>query len=134
VLRMVVRPQTRWIFRRAVGSSARIGVCLVVIGGPTVRLADLVGTERDGAGSVGLTAATALTVRLCGWAAAPGRPPPAVRPRHRATGELRNPNCAGQEGQSGYSPLSVWRVHMPPRQRASSGVAVASTHATERCC
>ena len=104
MLRMVVRPQTRWIFRRAVGSSARIGVCPVVIGGPTVRLADLVGTERDGAGSVGLTAATALTVWLCRWAAAPGRPPPAVRPRHRATGELRNPNCAGQEGQSGYSP------------------------------
>ena len=84
MLRMVVRSQTCGIFRRAVGSSPRIGVCPVVIGWPTVRLADLVGTERDGAGSVGLTAATALTVRLCGWAAAPGRPPPAVWPRHRA--------------------------------------------------
>ena len=89
MLRMVVRTQARGIFPRAVRSSVRIGVCPVVIGGPTVRLADLVGTERDGAGSVGLTAATAFTVRLCGWAAAPGRPPPAVRPRHRATGELR---------------------------------------------
>jgi hypothetical protein len=62
-----------------------------------VRLADLVGTERGGAGSVELTAATAFTVRLAaavhgimmGGAAAPGRPPPAVRPRHRATGEVR---------------------------------------------
>ncbi len=64
---------------------------------PTVRLADLVGTERGGAGSVELTAATAFTVRLAaavhgimmGGAAAPGRPPPAVLPRHRATGEVR---------------------------------------------
>ena len=61
-----------------------------MIGGPTVGLADLVGTERDRAGSVGLTAATAFTARLRGWAAAPGRPPPAVWPRHRATGEVRN--------------------------------------------
>ena len=87
MLRMVVRAQARGIFPRAVGSSARIGVCPVVIGGPTVRLADLVGTERGGAGSVGLTAAAAFRVRLRGRAAAPGRP--AVRPRHRATGVLR---------------------------------------------
>ena len=87
---MVVRTQARGIFPRTVGSSARIGVCPVVIGGPTVRLADLVGTERGGAGSVELTAATAFTVRLRGWAAAPGRPPPAVRSRHRVTGEVRN--------------------------------------------
>ena len=84
MLRMVVGSQARGISPRAVGSSARIGVCPGVIGGPTVRLADLVGTERGGAGSMELTAATAFTVRLCGWAAAPGRPPPAVRPRHRA--------------------------------------------------
>ena len=90
MLRMVVRAQAHRIFARAIASSAQIGVRPVVIGGPTVRLADLVGTERGGAGSVELTAATAFTVRLCGWAAAPGRPPPAVRPRHRATtGELR---------------------------------------------
>jgi hypothetical protein len=90
VLRMVARSQARAIFSRAVRSSARIGVYPVVIGGPTVRLADLVGTERGGAGSLELTAATAFTVRLRGWAAAPGRPPPAVWPRHRATGEVRN--------------------------------------------
>ena len=89
MLRMVVRTQARGIFPRAVGSSACIGVFPVVIGGLTVRLADLVGTERGGAGSVGLTAATAFTVRLHGGAAAPGRPPPAVRPRHRATGDVR---------------------------------------------
>ena len=87
MLRMEVRAQARGIFPRAVGSSARIGVGPVVTGGPTVRRAHLVGTERDGAGSAELTAATAFTVRLRGWAAAPGRPPPAVRPRHRATGE-----------------------------------------------
>ncbi len=75
MLRMVVRTQAHRIFPRAVGSSAHIGVRPVVIGGPTVRLADLVGTERGGAGSVELTAATAFTVRLRGWAAAPGRPP-----------------------------------------------------------
>ncbi len=89
MLGMVGRTQARIIFPRAVGSSARIGVCPVVIGGPTVRLADLVGTERGGAGSVELTAATGFTVRLRGWAAAPGRPPRAVRPRHRATGDVR---------------------------------------------
>jgi hypothetical protein len=66
VLRMVARTQARGIFPRAVGSSACIGVCPVVVGGPTVRLADLVVTERGGAGSVELTAATACTVRLCG--------------------------------------------------------------------
>ena len=88
MLRMVARAQARGIFLRTVGSPARIGVCPAVIGGPTVRLADFLGTERGGAGSVGLTAAAALTV-IC--AAAPGRPPPAVRPRHRATGELKKP-------------------------------------------
>ena len=87
-LRMVVRSQAHGIFPRAVGSSARIGVCPVVIGGPTVRLADFASAEREGAGSVELTAATAFTVRLRGWAAAPGRPPPAVRSRHRVTGEV----------------------------------------------
>ena len=80
MLRMVVRAQASGIFPRAVRSSVRISVCPVVIGGPTVRLADLVGTERGGAGSVELTAATAFTERLRGWAAAPGRPPPAVPP------------------------------------------------------
>jgi hypothetical protein len=86
VLRMVGRTQARGIFPRALGSPARIGVCPVVIGGPTVRLlAELVcvGTEQDGTGSVELTAATAFTERLRGWAAAPGRPPPAVPPGHR---------------------------------------------------
>jgi hypothetical protein len=81
VLRMVVRTREYGIFPRTAGSSPRIGVC-PVIGGPTVRLAKLFGTERGGAGSVGLTATAAFTVRLRGWATAPGRPPPAVRPFH----------------------------------------------------
>ncbi len=57
-----------------VGSSTRIGVCPVVIGAPTVRLAEIVG-----AGCVAIAAAAAITVRLRGGAAASGRPPPAVR-------------------------------------------------------
>ena len=81
MLRMVVRTREYGIFPRTAGSSPRIGVC-PVIGGPTVRLAKLFGTERGGAGSVGLTATAAFTVRLRGWATAPGRPPPAVRPFH----------------------------------------------------
>jgi hypothetical protein len=59
---------------RPVGSSTRIGVRPVVIGAPTVRLAEIVG-----AGCVVLAAAAAITMRLRGRAAASGRPPPAVR-------------------------------------------------------
>ena len=57
-----------------VGSSTRIGVCPVVIGAPTVCLAEIVG-----AGCVAIAAAAAITMRLRGRAAASGRPPPAVR-------------------------------------------------------
>ena len=87
MLRMVARTREHGIFPRTAGSSPFIGVCPVVIGDPTVRVPKLVGTERGGAGSVGLLAATAFTVRLRGRATAPGRPPPAVWPRHRDTGE-----------------------------------------------
>ncbi len=58
-----------------VGSSTRIGVCPVVTGAPTVRLAEIVG-----AGCVAIAAAAAITMRLRRRAAASGRPPPAVRP------------------------------------------------------
>jgi hypothetical protein len=66
-------------FPHTVGSSTRIGMCPVVIGAPTVRLAEIVG-----AGCVGLaaTAAAAITMRLQRWAAASARPPPAVRAQH----------------------------------------------------
>ena len=52
-------------FPHTVGSSTRIGVCPVVIGEQTVRLAEIVGT-----GCVALAAAAAITMRLRGRAAA----------------------------------------------------------------
>ena len=70
----------RSFFPHTVGSSTRIGVCPVVIGAPTVRLAEIVG-----AGCVAIAAAAAITMRLRGRAAASGRPPPAVRAQHGQT-------------------------------------------------
>ncbi len=64
-------------FPHTVGSSTRIGMCPVVIGAPTVRLAKIVG-----AGCVALAAAAAITMRLCGRAAASAGPPPAVGAQH----------------------------------------------------
>ena len=62
------------------GSSSRIGVCpFVVIGAPTVRLAEIVGV---GCVAVATAAAAAITMRLRGRAAASGRPPPAVWALH----------------------------------------------------
>jgi hypothetical protein len=66
-------------FPHTAGSSTRIGVRLVVIGAPTVRLAEIVGT---GCMAIAAAAAAAITMRLCGRAAASARPPPAVRARH----------------------------------------------------
>jgi hypothetical protein len=62
-----------------VGSSTRIGVCPVVIGAPTVRLAEIVGA---GCVAVAAAAAAAITMRPRGRAAASARPPPAVRAKH----------------------------------------------------
>ena len=129
MLRMVGRAQARGIFPRAVGSSARIGVCPVVIGGPTVRLADLVGTERGGAGSVELTAATAFTVRLRGWAAAPGRPPPAVRPRHRKLFGFRLRRFLKPEHPT--SGVGMGWVEFPAHDRRGAGLYMAQSGALD---
>ena len=70
-----------------VGSSTRIGVCpFVVIGAPTVRLAEIVGV---GCVAVAAAAAAAITMRLRGRAAASGRPPPAVWAVHCSRKECR---------------------------------------------
>ncbi len=66
-------------FPQTVGPSTRIGVCPVVIGAPTVRLAEIVGA---GCEAIAAAAAAAVTMRLCGRAAASARPPPAVRAQH----------------------------------------------------
>ena len=63
-------------FPHTVGSSTRIGVCRVVIGAPTVRLAEIAGA---GCVALAAAAAAATTMRLRGRAAASARPPPAVR-------------------------------------------------------
>ena len=80
-------------FPHTIGSSTRIGVCPVVIGVPTVCLAEIVG-----AGCVALAAAAAITMRLRGRAAASARPPPAVRAQHiRGLKPAENPS--GQWGR-----------------------------------
>ena len=66
-------------FPHTVGSSTRIGVCPVVIGALTVRLAEIVGA---GCVAIAAAAAAAITMRLRGRAAASARPPPAVRAQH----------------------------------------------------
>ena len=73
----IVGSRALGIFSHTVGSSTRIGVCPIVIGAPTVRLAEIVGA---GCVAIAAAAAAAITMRLRGRAAASGRPPPAVQP------------------------------------------------------
>jgi hypothetical protein len=77
VVRIVGSRALGIFFPHTVGSSTRTGVCPVVIGAPTVHLAEIVG-----AGCVALAAAAAITMWLRGRAAASARPPPAVRAQH----------------------------------------------------
>ena len=80
VVRVVGSRALAIFFPHTVGSSTRIGVCpFVVIGAPTVRLAEIVGV---GCVAVAAAAAAAITMRLRGRAAASARPPPAVRAQH----------------------------------------------------
>ena len=79
VVRIVGSRALGIFFPHTVGSSTRIGVCPVVIGAPTVRLAEIVGT---GCVAIAAAAAAAITMRLRGRAAASARPPPAVRAQH----------------------------------------------------
>ena len=59
VIRIVGSGALGICFPHTVGSSTDIGVCPVVIGAPTVRLAEIVG-----AGCVAIAAAAAMTMRL----------------------------------------------------------------------
>ena len=57
----IVGSRALGIFPNTVGSSTRIGVRPVVIGAPTVRLAEIVGT---GCVAIAAAAAAAITMRL----------------------------------------------------------------------
>jgi hypothetical protein len=79
VVRIVGSRALESFFPHTAGSSTRIGVCRAVIGAPTVRLAEIVGT---GCVAIAAAAAAAITRRLRRRAAASARPPPAVRAQH----------------------------------------------------
>jgi hypothetical protein len=79
VVRIVGSRALESFFPHTAGSSTRIGVCRAVIGAPTVRLAEIVGT---GCVAIAAAAAAAITRRLRGRAATSARPPPAVRAQH----------------------------------------------------